>query len=162
MKIGIGSDHGGVNLKAYIKEHLREIGHEVIDYGTQAEVPADYPDVAEKLCRAYLSGEFDRGILVCSIADGTNDRGILICRSGIGMSIAANKIDGIRAAHVTDCYSARMCRQHNDAQILCLGERVTGQDLALEIVDAYLLAKHLGGRHTRRVDKIMKLENTEK
>ncbi len=148
MKIGIGSDHGGVNLKAYIKEHLREIGHEVIDYGTQAEVPADYPDVAEKLCRAYLSGEFDRGILVCG--------------TGIGMSIAANKIDGIRAAHVTDCYSARMCRQHNDAQILCLGERVTGQDLALEIVDAYLLAKHLGGRHTRRVDKIMKLENTEK
>lgn len=148
MKIGIGSDHGGVNLKAYIKEHLREIGHEVIDYGTQAEVPADYPDVAEKLCRAYLSGEFDRGILVCG--------------TGIGMSIAANKIDGIRAAHVTDCYSARMCQQHNDAQILCLGERVTGQDLALEIVDAYLLAKHLGGRHTRRVDKIMKLENTEK
>ena len=148
MKIGIGSDHGGVNLKAYIKEHLREIGHEVIDYGTQAEVPADYPDVAEKLCRAYLSGEFDRGILVCG--------------TGIGMSIAANKIDGIRAAHVTDCYSARMCRQHNDAQILCLGERVTGQDLALEIVDAYLLAKHLGGRHTRRVDKIMKLENPEK
>ena len=144
MKIGIGSDHGGVNHKAYIKEHLTALGHEVIDYGTQPEVPADYPDIAEKVCRAYLDGAFDRGILICG--------------TGIGMSIAANKMHGIRAAHVTDCYSAKKCRQHNDAQIICLGERVTGPDLAVAIVDAYLNAEHEGGRHARRVEKINRLE----
>lgn len=144
MKIGIGSDHGGVNHKATILAHLEALGHQVIDYGTQEGVPADYPDIAETVCRGYLKGEFDRGILVCG--------------TGIGMSISANKIDGIRAAHVTDCYSARMSREHNDAQILCLGERITGPDLALAIVDAYLAAEHQGGRHTRRVEKIMALE----
>ncbi len=145
MKIGIGSDHGGVNHKAAIIKHLSEKGIAVIDYGTQPEVPADYPDVAEKVCKAYLAGEFDLGILVCG--------------TGIGMSIAANKVKGIRAAHVTDCYSARMSREHNNAQILCLGERITGIDLALEIVDAYLKAEHQGGRHARRVEKIMNLED---
>ena len=144
MKIGIGSDHGGVNHKYYIKSHLTELGHEVLDYGTESGVSADYPDVAENLCKAYLNGEFERGILICG--------------TGIGMSIAANKINGIRAAHVTDCFSARMSREHNNAQIICLGERITGPDLALDIVDAYLKAKHQGGRHTRRVDKIMSLE----
>lgn len=144
MKIGIGSDHGGVMHKAAIKAHLAELGHTVVDYGTEPEVPADYPDIAEKVARAYLNSEFDRGILVCG--------------TGIGMSIAANKIDGIRAAHVTDCYSARMSREHNNAQIICLGERITGIDLALEIVDAYLKAEHQGGRHANRVQKIMNLE----
>ena len=139
MKLGIGSDHGGVNHKAVIKAHLEELGHTVIDYGTEPEVPADYPDIAEKVSRALLSGEFERGILVCG--------------TGIGMSIAANKVKGIRAAHVTDCYSARMSRQHNNAQIICLGERITGIDLALEIVDAYLGAEHEGGRHARRIAK---------
>ncbi|MBQ2615197.1 MAG: ribose 5-phosphate isomerase B [Clostridia bacterium] len=145
MKIGIGSDHGGVNHKAAIIKHLSDKGIEVIDYGTQPEVPADYPDVAETVCKGYLKGEFDLGILVCG--------------TGIGMSIAANKVKGIRAAHVTDCYSARMSREHNNAQILCLGERITGIDLALEIVDAYLRAEHQGGRHARRVEKIMNLED---
>lgn len=144
MRIGIGSDHGGVGHKACIKAHLEALGHQVMDYGTQPDVPADYPDVAERVCQAYLKGAFDRGILICG--------------TGIGMSIAANKVKGIRAAHVTDCFSARMCREHNDAQILCLGERVTGPALALEIVDAYLKAEHLGGRHARRVEKIMALE----
>lgn len=144
MKIGIGSDHGGVNHKAAITKHLEELGHTVIDYGTQPEVSADYPDIAEKVAQEYLNGAFDLGILVCG--------------TGIGMSIAANKVKGIRAAHVTDCYSARMCREHNDAQILCLGERITGVDLALEIVDAYVKAEHQGGRHARRVEKIMNLE----
>ena len=145
MKIGIGSDHGGVNHKAAIAKHLEELGHNVIDYGNQPEVPADYPDIAEKVAQEYLNGAFDLGILVCG--------------TGIGMSIAANKVQGIRAAHVTDCYSARMCREHNDAQILCLGERITGVDLVLEIVDAYVKAEHQGGRHARRVEKIMNLEN---
>ena len=145
MKIGIGSDHGGVNHKAAIAKHLEELGHTVIDYGTQPEVPADYPDIAEKVAQEYLNGAFDLGILVCG--------------TGIGMSLAANKVQGIRAAHVTDCYSARMCREHNDAQILCLGERITGVDLVLEIVDAYVKAEHQGGRHARRVEKIMNLEN---
>ncbi len=144
MRIGMGSDHGGVNLKAAIKAHLEELGHTVIDYGTEAGVPADYPDVAKKVALAYLEDAFDRGILVCG--------------TGIGMSIAANKVDGIRAAHVTDCYSARMSRQHNNAQIICLGERITGTDLALDIVDAYIQAEHEGGRHANRVAKIMEIE----
>lgn len=144
MRIGIGSDHGGVNHKAAIIKHLKENGYTVTDYGTQAGESVDYPDVAETVCKAYLNEEFDLGILVCG--------------TGIGMSIAANKVKGIRAAHVTDCYSARMSREHNDAKILCLGERITGVDLALEIVDAYLKAEHQGGRHARRVEKIMNLE----
>lgn len=144
MKIGIGSDHGGVNHKAAIIKHLEENGYTVTDYGTETGASVDYPDIAEVVCKAYLKGEFDLGILVCG--------------TGIGMSIAANKVKGIRAAHVTDCYSARMSREHNDAKILCLGERITGVDLALEIVDAYLKAEHQGGRHTRRVEKIMNLE----
>lgn len=144
MKIGIGCDHGGVNHKEAIKEHLTALGHEVIDYGTERDVPADYPDIAEKVSRAYLGGEFDRGILICG--------------TGIGMSIAANKIDGIRAAHVADTFSARMSREHNNAQIICLGERITGPGLAIDIVDAYLESEFAGGRHQRRVDKIMNLE----
>ncbi len=144
MRIGIGSDHGGVNHKEAIIKHLRECGYQVTDYGTQAGESVDYPDVAETVCKAYLNDKFDLGILVCG--------------TGIGMSIAANKVKGIRAAHVTDCYSARMSREHNDAKILCLGERITGVDLALEIVDAYLKAEHQGGRHARRVEKIMNLE----
>lgn len=147
MKIGIGSDHGGVNHKALIKQHLEAQGHTVVDYGTDSGVSVDYPDIAETVCLAYLAGEFERGILVCG--------------TGIGMSISANKINGIRAAHVTDCYSARMSREHNNAQILCLGERITGPDLAIEIVDAYLKAEHLGDRHARRVEKIMNLEKNK-
>lgn len=144
MKIGIGCDHGGVNHKEYITAHLKELGYEVLDYGTERDVPADYPDVAEKVSRAYINGEFDRGILICG--------------TGIGMSIAANKVDGIRAAHVTDCFSARMAAEHNDAQIICIGERITGPDLALDIVDSYLKSKHQGGRHARRVEKIMNIK----
>ena len=144
MKIGIGSDHGGVNHKSEIIEHLLSLGHEIIDYGTEAGASVDYPDIAKTVCEGYLNNAFDLGILVCG--------------TGIGMSIAANKVDGIRAAHVTDCYSARMCREHNNAQILCLGERITGPALALEIVDAYLGASYQGERHARRVEKIMALE----
>ena len=147
MKIAIGSDHGGVNHKAMIAQYLIEQGFEVEDFGTQAGVPADYPDIAQAVCRGVL--------------DGGCQQGILICGTGIGMSIAANKIDGIRAAHATDCYSARMAREHNHAQIICLGERITGPDLALEIVKTYLAAECQGGRHDNRVAKIMALENSE-
>ncbi len=144
MKIGIGSDHGGVNHKALISAYLKENGYEVIDYGTQGGEAADYPDIAEAVAKAYVKGAFDLGILICG--------------TGIGMSISANKIKGVRAAHVTDCYSARMCREHNHAQILCMGERITGPDLALELVKTFLSAEPLDGRHQRRVDKIMALE----
>ncbi|MEG1442167.1 MAG: ribose 5-phosphate isomerase B [Oscillospiraceae bacterium] len=140
MKIAIGSDHGGVNHKAYIEEFLKENGYDYTDFGTQPNVPADYPDIAKIVSTAVISGEYDRGILICG--------------TGIGMSIAANKIPGIRAAHVTDTFSARMAKEHNDAQIICLGERITGPDLAIELVKAYLNAEHLGGRHARRVGKI--------
>ena len=147
MRIAIGSDHGGVNHKAYIENYLTENGHEYVDFGTNSGESVDYPDIAEKVGTAVRDDGFDCGILICG--------------TGIGMSIAANKIKGIRAAHVTDTYSAKMAKQHNDAQIICIGERVTGPDLALELVDAYLAQEHLGGRHTRRVEKIMQLENKE-
>lgn len=142
--LAIGADHGGINLKEILKNYLAEKGIEVKDYGTFDTSSCDYPDIAEKVCDAILSGECERGILVCG--------------TGIGMSIAANKKKGIRAAHVTDTYSARMAREHNNAHIICLGERITGCDLAVEIVKAYLDAEFLGGRHGNRVDKIMALE----
>lgn len=142
--LAIGSDHGGVNLKETIKGLLSDRGIEFKDFGTSAGEPCDYPDMAKTVSEAILSGEYTSGILICG--------------TGIGMSIAANKIDGIRAAHVTDTYSARMAREHNNANIICLGERITGCDLALEIVKAYLDSEFLGGRHKTRVDKIMSLE----
>lgn len=144
MKIAIGSDHGGINHKTYIKEFLTEKGYTYVDFGTNSTESVDYPDIAKSVSEAVRDQDFDCGILICG--------------TGIGMSIAANKVDGIRAAHVTDTYSARMARQHNDAQIICLGERITGPDLALEIVDAYLKQEHLGGRHAIRVAKIMEIE----
>ena len=142
--LAIGADHGGINLKEILKNYLDERGIEVKDFGTYDSSSCDYPDIAEKVCGAILSGECERGILVCG--------------TGIGMSIAANKVSGIRAAHVTDTYSARMAREHNNAHIICLGERITGCDLAVEIVKAYIDAEFLGGRHQTRVDKIMALE----
>ncbi len=145
MRIAIGSDHGGINHKAYIKEYLTENGFEVKDFGTDTPESVDYPDIAKTVSLAVRDEDFDCGILICG--------------TGIGMSIAANKVRGIRAAHVTDTYSAKMAKQHNDAQIICLGERITGPDLALEIVKAYLGQTHLGGRHSRRVEKIMEIES---
>ena len=146
--IAIGSDHGGVVLKEAIKEFLKQNGYEFRDFGTQPGVPMDYPDIAETVANSVVSGECDKGILVCG--------------TGIGVSIAANKVKGIRAAHVTDVFSAKMAKEHNDAHIICLGERITGPGLALEIVRAYLEAEHLGGRHGRRVDKIMAIEDRQK
>lgn len=142
--IAIGCDHGGINLKNYIEKFLEKKGLEYKDMGTYDTNSCDYPDIAKAVCSLVVSGECEKGILICG--------------TGIGMSMAANKIDGIRAAHVTDTYSARMTKEHNNANVICLGERITGCDLALDIVDAYLSAEFLGGRHETRVNKVMELE----
>ena len=142
--IAIGCDHGGLNLKKAIIKYLEELSVPCKDLGTYTEDSCDYPDIAKTVADSILKGECHKGILVCG--------------TGIGMSIAANKIKGIRAAHVTDTFSARMSREHNNAHIICLGERITGISLALDIVKEYLDAEFLGGRHQQRVDKIMVLE----
>lgn len=148
MKIAIGSDHGGVNHKAYIIEYLKENGIDYKDFGIEQGEAVDYPDIAYEVAKEVRDSDFDCGILICG--------------TGIGMSIAANKVYGIRAAHVTDCYSARMAKQHNNAHIICMGERITGPDLALEIVKSYLSEEYAGGRHARRVGKISEIDEAEK
>ena len=144
MKIAMGSDHGGIHLKNHLKGYLEGKGYEVLDKGTYTEESCDYPDYAVKVGHAVVGGEAELGILVCG--------------TGLGISIAANKIKGVRAAVCGDVYSAKMSREHNNANILALGERVTGVGLAEMIVDAWLAAEFAGGRHARRVDKIMALE----
>lgn len=146
MKIAIGSDHGGIHLKEHIKKYLQEKGIEVVDHGTFSEESCDYPDFAAKVCGDITSG-----------ASGA-ERGILICGTGIGISIAANKCKGIRAALCADVFSAKMSREHNNANILCMGERTTGPGLAEMITDTWLMTEFAGGRHERRVNKIMALE----
>ena len=144
MKIVIGSDHGGIHLKEVLKQHLAERGLEVTDAGTYTEDSCDYPDIAVKVCR--------------EITEGKAGRGILVCGTGIGMSMAANKVKGIRAALCGDVFSATMSREHNDANVICLGERVLGPGLAVSILDAWLDTEFAGGRHARRVNKIMAIE----
>ena len=142
--IGIGCDHGGYELKEFIKKLLEERNIELKEFGIHDTNSVDYPDIAKPVCESVISGESECGILVCG--------------TGIGMSIAANKIKGIRAAHVTDSYSARMTKEHNNANVICLGARITGMEIAKDIVNAYLDAEFAGGRHQTRVDKIMELE----
>ena len=144
MKIVIGSDHGGIHLKEVLKQHLAERGMAVDDAGTYTEESCDYPDIALKVCKAITSGDAERGILLCG--------------TGIGMSMAANKVDGIRAALCGDVFSAVMSREHNNANVLCLGERVLGTGLATCILDVWLDTEFAGGRHERRVNKIMAIE----
>lgn len=144
MNISIACDHGGLRLKANLIEHLGAAGHEVVDLGTHTEASCDYPEFAGAVARSVLEGRSERGILVCG--------------TGIGMSIAANKVDGIRAAVVSEPFSARMAAEHNDAQVLCLGERTVGPGLAAQCVDAWLGASFAGGRHARRVAGITALE----
>lgn len=144
MRIALGSDHGGYRLKEKIKEMLEEKDIEYRDFGTFSTESVDYPDFAEKVAAAVAKGEWDQGILCCG--------------TGIGVSITANKVPGIRAAVCGDCFSAKMARQHNNANILCLGERVVGVGLAMEIVNSWLEASFEGGRHQRRVDKISDVE----
>ena len=144
MKIAMGSDHGGIHLKEHIKTYLLKKGFEVEDYGTYNEESVDYPDYAAAVAEAVVTKK--------------QDCGILICGTGIGVSIAANKVKGIRAALCGDGFSALMSKEHNNANILCMGERVIGQGLAEKIVDTYLNSQFQGGRHARRVEKIMNLE----
>ena len=144
MKITIGCDHGALALKESVKEVLAELGAEVNDVGTFTEDSVDYPDIAEKVC--------------AEIASGRSERGVVLCGTGIGISIAANKIRGIRCALCGDVYSARMARAHNDANVLALGGRVLGPGLAGEIVRAWMTQEFEGGRHARRIGKMMALE----
>ena len=145
--IALAADHGGFELKEAVKAHLEELGLEYIDYGTHSTASVDYPDMALPACDAVVKGE-------CSKA-------LLFCGTGVGMAIAANKVKGIRACCCSDTFSARMTRAHNDANILTFGERVVGQGLAMELVDAFLTTEFEGGRHQRRVDLITKLEQEE-
>ena len=147
MRIAIGADHAGYELKQQIARYLLAQGHQVQDLGTHSPQSVDYPDYAVRVARAVVAGEAERGILICG--------------TGIGMSIAANKVRGARAAVCTDCYMARMARQHNDARILCLGGRVLGLGSALNVVEVFLRTDFVGGRHAQRVDKIGALERKE-
>ncbi|MGI5848467.1 MAG: ribose 5-phosphate isomerase B [Christensenellales bacterium] len=145
MKIALGSDHGGFELKNTIVDHLKKKGFETIDFGTCDKSSCDYSDFAVPVCDAIVSGKADFGILVCG--------------TGIGMSITANKMKGIRCALLGDVFSAKATREHNDANVMALGERVTGPGLAIEIVDAFLGTKFSNeSRHLRRIDKVMGLE----
>jgi RpiB/LacA/LacB family sugar-phosphate isomerase len=143
LKIVIGSDHAGVEMKREISIFLRKLGYEVIDCGTHTTDSVDYPDIAEQVTCEVLK---------------QNIPGILICGTGIGISIAANKVDGIRAALCTNEFTARLARQHNDANILALGSRVTAVSYALEIVDVFIKTDFEAGRHHNRVEKIKQIE----
>lgn len=144
MKIAIGCDHGGYELKNKIISLLQKEGMDVCDCGTFSLESVDYPDIAKVVCE--------------KITEGSAEKGILVCGTGIGMSIAANKIKGIRCAHCTDTYSAAMAREHNNANVLAIGERITGDELAFCIVKTYLSTEFAGGRHSTRVEKIANLE----
>lgn len=147
MKLAIGSDHGGFRLKEAIKTYLLDHDYEVTDFGTESEDSCDYPDFALPVAQAVAKGEYDRGILICG--------------TGIGIGIVANKVKGVRAALCHDTFSAEACRNHNDANILTMGERIVGEGLALKIVETFLNSDFEGGRHQRRVDKIKALEENQ-
>jgi ribose 5-phosphate isomerase B len=145
MRVAIGADHAGFDLKQNLGTYLRELGHEVIDIGTSSTEPVDYPDIAEALSKILRSNEVDRGVLVCG--------------SGVGASVAANKVPGIRAGLCHDTYSARQGVEHDDMNVLVLGARVIGTELARELTRVFLAAKFSGEeRHLRRVEKIKGLE----
>lgn len=144
MKIAIGNDHAAVELKKEVCGFLAEKGVEFKDFGCGEGEKCDYPDMAKAVCESVVSGEFDRAVLICG--------------TGVGMSIAANKIKGIRAACCSDYFSAKYTRLHNDANVLCFGARVVGAGLACELVDVFLTTEFEGGRHQRRVDLISALE----
>ncbi len=145
MKIAIGSDHAGYELKEYVKKLLKEWGHEVSDEGTDTEASVDYPDFG------FRVGKF--------VSDGTVERGILVCGTGVGMSVVANKVKGVRAVLSQDLYTATQSRRHLDSNILVLGGRVIGKGLAEEIVKAWLDTPFEGGRHSERVEKIKEWED---
>ncbi len=140
MRVGVGADHGGFELKRDILEVLTSLGYEVEDCGCDSALSVDYPDFAERVARGVSDGNFDRGILICG--------------TGIGMSIAANKFPNVRAALCHDLFTARLSREHNDANILTMGGRVLGAGIAREMVKIWMETEFQGGRHQRRVDKI--------
>jgi ribose 5-phosphate isomerase B len=144
MKIVIGSDHAGFELKEDLRTYLKEQNVEVEDLGVLSEAPVDYPDIGAVVAEKVAQGEFERGILICG--------------SGIGMSVVANRFAGVRAALCHDLYTARMSREHNDANVLVLGGRLTGKGLAREILKIWLESKFQGGNHQRRLEKIQSLE----
>ena len=144
MKIAVGCDHGGLEHKNAIAEHLKSEGFEVEDFGIYENKSVDYPEIALKVAN--------------SIKNGENELGILVCGTGIGMSLAANKVNGIRAAACSEHFSAKYTRLHNNSNILCLGGRVIGIGTALELCDIFVNTEFEGGRHQRRVDKVMALE----
>ena len=140
MRIAVGSDHAGLGLKNLVAAHLLSRGHDVVDVGTHEATSCDYPDFAREVALKVVGGDVDRGVLVCG--------------TGQGMAMTANKVPGVRAAVVSDTFSATMAAAHNDAQVLCLGERVVGPGLAIACVDAWLTTAFEGGRHERRVAKM--------
>jgi ribose 5-phosphate isomerase B len=144
LAIVLGADHAGWELKEACKAWLIDHGHQVLDFGTHSPEPVDYPDYAAQVAEAVAVGKVDRGVLVCG--------------TGIGMAIAANKVPGVRAASCTDTFTARMSREHNDANVLCLGARLTGREVARDILDIWLDTAFAGDRHARRVGKIASLE----
>ena len=144
MKVVIGCDHGGFELKEVLSAHLKDKGFGVVDVGTYDTNSVDYPDIAQKACEEVTSGRCEWGVLICG--------------TGIGISIAANKVNGIRCALVSNEYSAEMTKRHNNANMVAFGGRVTGPDRAKHILDAYVGAEFEGGRHEKRIEKISALE----
>ncbi len=144
MRVAIGSDHAGFQLKRELKKVLEEMGHECIDFGTEGPESVDYPDFAEKVSEAVSTGKVERGVLICG--------------TGIGMSIVANKFPDVRASLCNDLYTAKFSRLHNDANILVIGGRVVGVDLAKEILRTWFTTEFEGGRHLRRLQKIKSIE----
>ena len=145
MKIAIGNDHAAVEMKNEIKAYLESKGHEVINFGTDTSASCNYPEYGKAVGKAVASGEAECGVLICG--------------TGVGISLAANKVKGIRAAVCSEPVTARLTKQHNNANIICFGARIVGVELAKAIVDAYLDAEFEGGRHQTRVDMIMDIEN---
>ncbi len=143
-RLAVGADHAGFRLKQLLADRLRALGHDVVDHGTISEERVDYPDYAASVAHA--------------VADGDVELGVLVCGSGVGVCIAANKVPGIRAATVHDYTSARLAREHNDANVVCLGARFVGEQVAIDALDAFLGATFEGGRHVERIAKITALE----
>lgn len=148
MKIGIGNDHVGYEMKQEIIDHLKERGYEVVDYGAYSSDRCNYPVYGEKVAKAIVNGEVDLGVLICG--------------TGVGISLAANKVKGIRACVCSEPYTAKLSRMHNNAQIIAFGARVIGPELAMMIVDEFLNAEFQGGRHAERVALITEIENRQK
>ena len=144
--VGIGCDHGGLEIKNVLAEHLKEKGYDVRDFGTYDKTSVDYPDIAKAVCT--------------EVKDGNLEFAVLVCGTGIGMSMAANKVKGIRAAVCSDAFSAEFTRRHNDANVLCIGARVLAKEKALKLVDIFLESPFDGGKHKTRIDMFIKIQNS--